>query len=98
MIIGKRNVNCLSCAKEPNRHHGSGNDGRIYRGLNKKDGSPKKVGGVGHSVGDGEDANASAAAKKLLNMKWDHIGLNQLNYSKLPDSKVSGAQLAKMYA
>ena len=31
-------------------------------------------------------------------MKWDHIGLNQTNYSKLPEAKMSGAQLAKLYA
>lgn len=37
-------------------------------------------------------------------MKWDHIGLNQTNYSSLPDGgagaqkQVTGAALAKMYA
>ena len=33
VIIGKRNTNCLSCAKEPPQKHGYGNDGRIYRGM-----------------------------------------------------------------
>lgn len=33
VIIGKRNVNCLSCAKEPNNKHGSGRDGRIYQNM-----------------------------------------------------------------
>ena len=78
VLVGKRNVNCLSCAKEPGQKHGSGSDGRLYHGMQNKnkDGSPKK-GGI-------DDDSDKTAAKKLLNMKWDNIGLNQTNYTTLP--------------
>jgi len=86
VLIGKRNVNCLSCAKEPGRGNGTGKDGRIYHNTHKKDGE-----------NDGDGLNAKdKAAKKLLNMKWDHIGLNQTNYTNLPN-KMSGAALAQIY-
>jgi len=42
VTIGKRNVNCLSCAKEPKSDNNIGKDGRIYRGVNK-DLSPEKT-------------------------------------------------------
>ena len=75
VLIGKRNVNCMSCSNEPNKGHGAGVDGRVYHGLIiTKETSPNRNGS--------ED---QAAARKLLNMKWDHIGLNMTNYSSTFD-------------
>lgn len=36
VLIGKRNVNCLSCAGEPKDTTGVGSDGRLYRGLSNE--------------------------------------------------------------
>ena len=55
---------------------GTGKDGRVYHVLNPKEKSPVKA------LTEAEEA---AKTKKLLSMKWDHIGLNQTNYSSTFD-------------
>ena len=65
----------MSCSNEPSKGHAAGVDGRVYHGLIiTKETSPNRNGS--------ED---QAAARKLLNMKWDHIGLNMTNYSSTFD-------------
>lgn len=56
----------MSCSKEPNKGHGHGADGRVYHGLVlSKENSPNRY-----------DTVDDDKAKKLLNLKWDHIGLS----------------------
>ena len=38
VTIGKRNINCLSCAAEPEKRAVKGRDGQVYRGV-----SPQKT-------------------------------------------------------
>ena len=72
--IGKRNINCLSCKQEPEKDHCAGTDGRIYRGKPRAD----------QNQTDENGANSlTESNKKLLNMKWDHLGLS--NYSQTFD-------------
>ena len=66
--------------------HGTGTDGKIYRGLikrRKENDSPEPE--------KKQKANADLEAKKLLNMKWDHIGIssfspNNDNFKRLQTS------------
>lgn len=65
--IGLRNVNCLSCAHEPEKNGYYGKDGRLYKGLlNKKP-------DTGSDDKNNEEQNEQS--RRLLNMKWDHLGL-----------------------
>ena len=79
VVIGKRNVNCLSCAEEPENRTMQGTDGKIYRGtsppINEQDKIMQKR---SPRVLSEDKGNKN---KHLLNMKWDNIGLKQTQYS-----------------
>ena len=68
--IGKRNINCLSCSVEPEDRVVQGNDGKVYRGKSplktQEDQELERAKSKGSS--DGKKA-------RLLNLKWDNIGL-----------------------
>ena len=64
VVIGKRNVNCLSCAGgtlEPIPKEVKGTDGKVYRGIH----SPNKT--RGNSI----EKDNNDSPKKLLDMKKD---------------------------
>lgn len=83
VMIGKRNVNCLSCSKEPGYGQIQGSDGKIYKGspprTNEK--TERKV-----------EENQQDKPKKLLAMKWDHIGLQQQSFSQTFELGKAGAK------
>lgn len=83
--IGKRNINCLSCSKQPNLRPSTGMNGRIYHGSSLSAAKDK------NTIED-EDATG---VKKLLNMKWDHLGLK--NYKSTIDviGKLGGRNLRR---
>ena len=62
--IGKRNINCLSCSKEPSDQQMRGHDGRLYKGPSRQ--NEEKL-----------QHNTVYKDKKLLNMNWEHLGLNR---------------------
>ena len=53
--------------------HGTGTDGKIYRGLIKRRKETESP-----EIEKKQKAAAEQEAKKLLNMKWDHIGISSL--------------------
>ena len=64
VAIGVRNVNCLVCANEPKIDHQHGTDGRLYTGLLARDDNQESQRGL-----------EEGQTKRLLNMRWDHLGL-----------------------
>ena len=84
VIIGKRNVNCLSCSKEPKYGHVQGSDGKIYKG------SPVQT--TAEKPEERKDEEKQLQPKKLLAMKWDHIGLQQQSFSSTFDFAKLGAR------
>ena len=73
VTIGKRNINCLSCSVEPRRREVKGNDGQVYRGV-----SPDKTRAeimMESRAKSGGSGNSRKHSSKLLNLKWDKIGL-----------------------
>ena len=69
--------------------HGAGTDGKIYRGLIKRRKDTETI-----EAEKKEKAAAELEAKKLLNMKWDHIGINSFspntdNFKRLYNSNLA---------
>ena len=70
VVIGKRNVNCLSCnggVTEPVNQNVKGQDGKVYRGT-----SLDKTANNSPTRGENEESGK----KQFLNLKWDHIGVS----------------------
>jgi len=68
VVIGKRNINCLSCAggtTEPEFNTVAGADGKIYRGTPARN-RPASI-----PSNNGESTNDRNTT--LLSMKWEHI-------------------------
>ena len=75
--IGKRNINCLSCSEEPENRAARGTDGKVYRGKSPVKRDEDKMMERAKSRGSSEGKK-----QRLLNLKWDNIGLMQTQYSQ----------------
>ena len=67
VVIGKRNVNCLSCYGgliEPDQNATIGTDGKVYRGRVM---SPSK------SRSPSVDKSEKKYSSTLLNLKWEYL-------------------------
>ena len=85
VTIGKRNTNCLSCAVEPARRAVQGRDGQVYRGLSPGKTRAEQVMESGARASGSSDSRARAS--KLLNLKWDSIGLRQAKHTAVGSRK-----------
>ena len=73
VTIGKRNINCLSCAVEPERRAVQGRDGQVYRGVSPQKTQEEQM--MESRTRPGGSSESKIRGSKLLNLKWDAIGL-----------------------
>ena len=76
VAIGKRNINCLSCAAEPERRAVQGNDGQVYLGVSPE--KTKETVMMESKARSGGSPDNRIRSHKLLDLRWDNIGLPQM--------------------
>lgn len=62
VVIGKRNVNCLSCSVEPENLLSQGQDGKVYKNSPSKERKANLL--------REQNLNSNRSKRQLLNMNW----------------------------